>query len=111
MTALLSREVAGAGVKEALYRRFEKEPVRLLQTSEPLPNFAFVALPSQPAALRERFVAALLKLKPRESPADAEAVKGWDDEIKNGFMAPAPDFLPSVLKVHDIYEAVMHESR
>jgi len=111
MTALLAHEIAGAGVKEVLYRRFEKDPIRLLQTSEPLPNFAFVALPSQPAALRARFVAALLKLNPRERPADAAIVKGWDDEIKNGFMAPAPDFLPTVLKVFDIYEALMHESR
>jgi len=111
MTALLSREVAAAGVKEALYRRFEKEPVYLLQSSESLPNFAFAALPSQPPALRERLVTVLLKLRPLENAADAEAVKGWDDEIKNGFLAPAPDFLPSVLKVHDIYETVMHESR
>ncbi len=111
MTALLSREVAGAGVKETLYRRFEKEPLRLLQTSEPLPNFAFAALPTQPRALRERLVAALLKLRPLENAADADTVKGWDDEIRNGFTAPAPDFLASVLKVHDIYEAVMHERR
>ena len=111
MTALLSHEIAGAGVKEALFRRFEKDAVQLLQTSEALPNFAFVALPSQPAALRARFVAALLKLKPRERPDDVGIVKGWDDEIKNGFMTPEPDFLPSVLKVYDIYESVMHESR
>jgi phosphonate transport system substrate-binding protein len=111
MTALLSREVAAAGVKEALYRRFEKEPLRLLQVSEPLPNFAFAALPSQPPALRERFVAALLKVHPLESAAAADAVKGWDDEIKNGFLVPAPDFLPAILKVRDIYESVMHESR
>ena len=111
MTALLSREVAGAGVKEALYRRFEKEPVRLLQASEPLPNFAFAALPSQPAALRERLIAALLKVPPLEGAANAAVVKGWDDEMKNGFMTTAPDFLPAVLKVHDIYETVMHESR
>jgi len=111
MTALLAHEIAGAGVKEVLYRRFEKDPLRLLKTSEPLPNFAFVALPSQPAALRARFVAALLKLKPRERPDDAKIVTGWDDEIKNGFMVPPPDFLPSVLKVFDIYEAVMHERR
>lgn len=111
MTALLSREVAGAGVKEALYRRFEKEPVRLLATSEELPNFAFAALPSQPPALRKRLIAALLKLRPLESAADAALVKGWDDEIKNGFVVPGPDFLPAVLKVHDIYETIMHESR
>ena len=112
MTALLSREVAGAGVKEALYRRFEKEPVRLLQTSEPLPNFAFAALPvaagGRARALRRRAAQARTRAT---SAADAAAVKGWDDEIKNGFMAPAPDFLPAVLEVDDIYETVMHESR
>jgi len=111
MTALLSHELAGAGVKETLYRRFEKEPVQLLQTSEALPNFALAALPSQPPARRERLSAALLKLRPRENAADAETMKGWDDEIRNGFVAPAPDFLPSVLRVHDIYETVMHENR
>lgn len=111
MTALLSHEVAGAGVKEALYRRFAKEPVRLLQTSDALPNFAFAALPTQPPALRERLVAALLKLRPLENAADAAAVKGWDDEIKHGFELPPPDFLPAVLKVHDVFESVMHENR
>jgi ABC-type phosphate/phosphonate transport system substrate-binding protein len=111
MTALLSHEVAGAGVKETLYRRFEKEPLRLLQTSAALPNFAFAALPSQSPALRERFVGALLTMEPLADAAAAATVKGWDDEIKNGFVAPAPDFLPAVLRVYDIYETVMHESR
>jgi len=111
MTALLGRQIAAAGVKEALYRRFEKEPVRLLQTSEPLPNFSFCALPSQPPARRERFVAALLKLKPRERAADARVVEGWDDEIRNGFVLPAPDFLPAVLTVADTARSLMHESR
>lgn len=111
MTALLSRQVDGAGVKEALYRRFKKEPLRLLQTSKALPNFAFAALPAQPPAVRERFVAALLAVRPSAGAGAADTVKGWDDEIKNGFVLPAPDFLASVLTAHDIYETVMHESR
>jgi ABC-type phosphate/phosphonate transport system substrate-binding protein len=112
MTALLERQVAGAGVKEALYRRFQKEPLlRLLQTSEALPNFAFAALPAQPAERRQRFVAALLRLNPRESAADAALVKAWDDEIKNGFLVPGPDFLPAVLRVDEIGRSVMHEHR
>lgn len=111
MTALLSREVSGAGVKATLYRRFEKEPLRLLQTSEALPNFAFAALSSQPPARRERLVAALLKLKPLETAADAAAVAGWDDEIKNGFVVPAPDFLPAVLRLADLSQSLLHENR
>jgi len=111
VTALLAREIAGGGVKEALYRRFAKEPLRLLGTSEPLPNFAFTAPASQPAAARERFVAALLKLRPLANEADAQIVRTWDDEVRNGFALPGPDFLPAVLRIDDIGRAVMHEAR
>jgi ABC-type phosphate/phosphonate transport system substrate-binding protein len=110
VTALLDGSIAAAGVKEALYRRFEKGPLRLLQTSEPLPNFSFSALPSRPPALRESFAAALLKLRPREAAADAEVVKGWDDEVKNGFVPPAADFLPAVLRLYDLSLSLRHES-
>jgi len=85
--------------------------VHLLQTSEALPNFAFSALPSQPPARRERFVAALLQLRPRENAQDAGIVAGWDDEIKSGFVLPAPDFLPAVLRVDEISRSFMHENR
>jgi ABC-type phosphate/phosphonate transport system substrate-binding protein len=108
VTALLEHRIDGGGVKESLYRRFRKEPLRLLQTSEPVPNFAFVALPSQPAAFRERFVAALLKLRPRESAADAEAMKAWDDEVKGGFALPGPDVLAQALRLGELTTMPMH---
>lgn len=111
VTALLERKISGAGVKEALYRRFEQPPLRLLQTSDPLPNFAFCALPGRPEGQRARFTAALLGLHPRESEADARTVQGWDDEIRNGFTAPPADFLPSVLRLLDDSEVLLRESR
>lgn len=111
MTALLEGAIAAAGFKEALFRRFEKEGARLLRTSDPVPNFAFAALPSQPPAFRQRFVAALLKLHPRESAADAAAVKDWDDEVRNGFMLPAADFLPAVQRLHRVNRALTHDDR
>jgi ABC-type phosphate/phosphonate transport system substrate-binding protein len=111
LTALLERKIAGCGVKEALYRRFEQEPVRLLQVSQELPNFALAVLPTLPQAVRERLAAALLALRPKERPADAEAMRGWDDEVANGFAVPPPGFLPAVLRLRDVYEAVIHESR
>jgi hypothetical protein len=42
---------------------------------------------------------ALLRLHPRESPRDAEHVKDWGDEIKNGFVAAPPGFLDSALEL------------
>jgi ABC-type phosphate/phosphonate transport system substrate-binding protein len=111
MTALLDGSIAGAGFKEALFRRFEKDGLHLLRTSDPVPNFAFAALPSQPPAFRERLVAALMKLHPRENAADAATVKAWDDEVKNGFMLPGPDFLPAVRRLHQLSRALAHEDR
>ncbi len=109
MTALLTKEIAAAGVKESLYLKFRDQPLRELKTSEPLPNFAFCASPTLAAETRRLFSTALLRLHPRSNPRDAETVKGWDDEIKNGFMPPAKDFLPSVLRMRQIYKEVLHE--
>lgn len=109
MTALLTNELAGAGVKEGLYRKFKSEPLRVLQSSSPLPNFAFCPAPALPAALKERFAAALLKLQPRTSPVDRERVGSWDDEIKNGFVAASPDYVESVRQLHHVYHEVTHE--
>jgi phosphonate transport system substrate-binding protein len=111
MTALLTREISAAGVKETLYRKFEREPLRVLTISGPLPNFAFSALPSLPSRVREPFVQALLRLKPHTNARDAKMMKGWDDEIRNGFMLPAQDYLPSVLNVLGIYREIMHEDQ
>ncbi len=109
MTALLTQEVSAAGVKETLYRKFKNEPLRVLKTSGPLPNFAFCASPSLSAEIRERFIAVLTKLQPLSNDNDAAAVRSWDDEIKNGFMPPAEEYLGSVLKLHTVYREIMHE--
>lgn len=110
MTALLTKEVSAAGVKETLYRRFKDEPLRVLKTSDPLPNFAFCASPSLAAELRERFIVALIKLQPLSNDKDTAVVKSWDDEIKNGFMLPAEEYLGAVLKLRTVYREIMHEN-
>ena len=111
MTALLASEISAAGVKKTLYQKFENEPLRVLKTSDPLPNFAFCVAPSMPAAIRERFISALRKLQPLSDNKDAEITKAWDDEIKNGFILPDEDYLASVLKLHNIFLEIVHEDR
>jgi ABC-type phosphate/phosphonate transport system substrate-binding protein len=111
MTALLARRVSAAGVKSALFRRFEQEPgLRLLETSAPLPNFCFAALPAR-SATRERFLAALQRLRPAERAADAALVEGWDDEVRSGFVLPPAGFLGSALDLHDATEQRPREPR
>lgn len=108
MTALLRREVSAAGVKESLARKFAGEGVRILQTSEPLPHFAFCASPRLALPARAAFIEALTALNPRGRPVDRAVVASWDDEIKNGFIAPPARFLDDVLKLGGLYNEVMH---
>ena len=72
------------------------------------PEYHSMLLTGDPAITS---IAVLLKLKPRESTADAGAVQTWDDEIKNGFMLPGPNFLAAVLRVDEIGRSLLHESR
>ncbi|HEY6011055.1 MAG TPA: PhnD/SsuA/transferrin family substrate-binding protein, partial [Nitrospirota bacterium] len=111
MTALLTHEVAAAGVKEVMYRKFEQEPLKALKTSDPLPNFSFCASPRVKPRTYARLVKQLLLLKPLARPADARIVKAWDDEIKHGFVTPDADFLPSVMQLNSIYQEIAHEAR
>ncbi|NTW57610.1 MAG: PhnD/SsuA/transferrin family substrate-binding protein [Nitrospirae bacterium] len=111
MTALLTREISAAGVKETLYRKFEKETLRVLTISGPLPNFAFSALPSLPSGVREEFVQALLRLKPHTNIRDADTMQDWDDEIKNGFVTPTDDYLLAVQNLLTTTREIMHEVR
>jgi phosphonate transport system substrate-binding protein len=108
VAALLAGKVSAAGVKSALYQRVEKEQgLRVLATSGPLPNFTFAALPALPAATRERLTAALLRLRPQSRAADAELVKGWDDEIRHGFVRPTPEHLAAVLELQEVTERLL----
>ena len=111
VTALLSGEVAAAGMKEALFRKIAKENLRVLATSEEVPNFALTALPSFPEKLRRQLTKSLLTLQPLVDSKDAAIVKGWDDEVKNGFVEPDSNFLPAILNLYSIYWEITNESR
>jgi ABC-type phosphate/phosphonate transport system substrate-binding protein len=111
MAALLAGEVAAGGLKETLYQKFRKENLRIVATSDQLPNFALCALPSFPEKARDRLLAALLRLKPLASKADAETVTHWDDEIKNGFSIPDEHFLPAIINFYSTYWEVTNASR
>ena len=111
MTALLSQEVQAAGVKDALYRKFEHEEIKLLKSSDLLPNFAFCAAPTVKPAVLRRFKQQLLRLKPLSGSADARTVRDWDDEIRNGFTRAGAEYLRAVIRLHGIYEEIAHEDR
>lgn len=111
LNALATREISGAGIKESLYRRVAAERFRVLAISGAVPNFSFATRPGAAPAVRGLFARALLGLNPKTSPADAETVRGWDDEIRNGFLEPPPGFLESVTKLSALTEVVLGGSR
>ena len=109
MSALISGEITAAGVKENLAKKFDNVGLKTLAISQPLPNFAICANPSLSSSVRRNLVSSLTLLKPLSNSADANTMKSWDDEIKNGFTTPDKDFLPSVKSVFKIFVEI-HET-
>lgn len=110
MSALLSGEIAAAGVKETLAKRFNKGTLDILAVSGPLPNFAVCATPTLPSSTQQHLLSALTRLKPLSNSKDAETMKAWDDEIKNGFTMPNNNFLPSVMKLFELFKEIQNEN-
>lgn len=111
MSALLRNEIAAAGVKESLFRKFKGSILKPIAVSGPLPHFSFCAAPTLPAGVKQQFVTGLAALKPRENQRDRMLMAGWDDEIKNGFVLPPETFLTDVLRLSSATEETLHETR
>lgn len=111
VNALLAHQVAAAGLKEGLFKKFKGENLRLLEASKPLPNFAFAAAPGLSPATRTLFADTLLRLHPATSERDAKRTALWDDEVRNGFIAPTASFRASVKEIVTITNEIMLEDR
>ena len=110
MSALLSGEIAAAGVKETLAARFSNERLQVVAISAPLPNFALCVTPSLPQSVRQNLISPLTRIKPLAGSKDAETMRTWDDEINSGFVVPGKDFLPSVMKLFEIFKEIQYEN-
>lgn len=109
MSALLSGEISAAGVKTTLANRFSQEKLKVIAISAPLPNLAICATPSLPSSVRQHMISALTNIKSLTGSKDAEILKTWDDDVKNGFMVPGKDFLPAVMRVFEIFKEIHNE--
>ncbi len=84
--AVLLGEVDAAGVRDIVGESFAGRGLRVLDRSEPLPNFPLVAGPgAAPGAVRE-MVRALVEV-PAADPRARAAIAGWDEELAGGFAA------------------------
>lgn len=86
--------VDASGVRDIVGEKFVQRGLRVLASSEPIPNFPFVISPLGPAGVREELVHALVML-PLKDPAIQAAISEWDEELAGGFaLAAASDFEP-----------------
>ncbi|HEY5996507.1 MAG TPA: hypothetical protein VIU29_05765, partial [Candidatus Deferrimicrobiaceae bacterium] len=98
-------EIAGAGIKLALYEKFRGMGLVALLRSERLPNFAFSATSALPPAAEKKFVAALLSLKTDPGGPDHDILRKLDDEIRHGFVPPPAGYAEAASKLADDYAA------
>lgn len=111
LNALLTLEVSAGGMKDSLYRKFRDAPLRVLETSGPLPNFAFAAAPALPEETKKLFADTLLGLHPGTDEALRKRMEEWDDEIKNGFIPPPANFRQEVLDLQALTKDILREVR
>ena len=109
MTALLNGEVTAAGMKDVLYKRFHDSRLHVVKISASMPNFAFAASPLLSSRTKSLFSKSLLRLNPGKSARDREQMLGWDDEIRNGFVAPPDSYYSSVMDLFSAYQEVTSE--
>lgn len=77
-------EADACGVRDIVGDRFLERGLRLLVTSDPIPNFPIVVSPGLPDDLRSALTRALVDL-PREDTAAARRMSAWDPELAGGF--------------------------
>lgn len=99
--AVLLGEVDACGIRDIVGDKFTHRELRILATSEGIPNFPFVVGPKSPPELREELLRALVT-RPRVDPAVAAAIRSWDEELAGGFVpATDADYAPvRLLAVH-----------
>ncbi|HQT93890.1 MAG TPA: phosphate/phosphite/phosphonate ABC transporter substrate-binding protein [Thermoanaerobaculaceae bacterium] len=87
--AVLLGEVDACGIRDIVGEKFTHRELRVLATSDGIPNFPFVVGPKSPPELREELLRALVT-RPAVDPAVAATIRSWDEELAGGFV-PATD--------------------
>ncbi|MHB8893565.1 MAG: phosphate/phosphite/phosphonate ABC transporter substrate-binding protein [Candidatus Geothermincolia bacterium] len=78
--SVLSRKHDAGGLSERVAEKYIKDGLRVIKTSEALPNYSICAYPGMPEALRARIRQALLSIGATETPAliqDMKDVSGF----------------------------------
>jgi ABC-type phosphate/phosphonate transport system substrate-binding protein len=91
---VLMGEVDAAGVRDIVAEEFVPRGLRILDRSQPIPNFPFVVAPKVPSEVVREIVRVLVAV-PAEDASARATIASWDEELAGGFApANAADFDP-----------------
>ena len=94
VNAILKGQFDAGAVKDIVAYQHEKEGLRFIYVTDPLPTVPIIARDDAPRDLVESVKAVLLKINPKD-PADQKSMAQWDEEFKYGFTeAPDSDYDP-----------------
>jgi len=83
--AVVLDQADAAGLKDAIARKYASLGLRVVATSPPVPGFVLVAnAHTVPDSLRQALREALLALRPRDDPEDAQRMKTWGRPMRYG---------------------------
>jgi phosphonate transport system substrate-binding protein len=87
--AVLMGEVDAAGIRDIVAEEFVPRGLKVLDRSEPMPNFPFVVAPGVPSFVLREMVRVLVTV-PAEDETARKTIAGWDEELAGGFARADP---------------------
>jgi phosphonate transport system substrate-binding protein len=82
--AVLKGEFDAGAVKDVVAYKYEKEGLRFIFVSDPIPTVLITGGPKAPGELIDSVKNVLLKLDPKD-PMTRQRMASWDEEFKYGF--------------------------
>jgi phosphonate transport system substrate-binding protein len=98
VNAVLKGEFDAGAVKDIVAYKYQKEGLRFIFSTDPIPTVPIVVRKDAPAEMVQSVSAALLKLDP-QNPTHPKKRVQWDEEFKYGFTEVSDSDYDSIRKV------------
>jgi phosphonate transport system substrate-binding protein len=96
--AVLKGQFDAGAVKDVVANKYEKEGLRFVFVTDPIPTVLITARSDAPKELVESVRSALLRIDPKD-PAYQKKMASWDEEFKYGFMQASDSDYDPIRKI------------
>jgi phosphonate transport system substrate-binding protein len=101
--AVLKGQFDAGAVKDIIAYQRQKEGLRFIYVTDPIPTVPIVVRTDAPKAMVESVKTALLKLNPK-NPTHQKKMAQWDEEFKYGFTETTDSDYDSIRKILKVVE-------